>query len=297
MHVLVAEVGHIHIERRTVALDLFLPRAHDLIAALAVFAHRVILEHEPFAERVDFLAAHVVDAVHAGRAPTLGDERRAAADVDIDQRRTDLHGQDEIAAGVVRHMPAVVGVAGGVVGQALGVPAEGTDGGFAFDGVHFAGQDVEAHAAHDVPAALEQAGDVEVVEDVDAGLAHAAGQMPLDGRAVGDVQPPRAGLAEADGTIPLAVLDQEFRIDFLKDFHARLDGVEPLVELGFAVAESGLHEEADKGFAGVVGFVGAERRHEMVVAAAEAAGAFQPPLPHHEHVGLKFRRAQGCTDT
>ena len=106
-----------------------------------------------------------------------------------------------------------------------------------------------------------------------------------------------AGLAEADGTIPLAVLDQEFRIDFLKDFHARLDGVEPLVELGFAVAESGLHEEADKGFAGVVGFVGAERRHEMVVAAAEAAGAFQPPLPHHEHVGLKFRRAQGCTDT
>lgn len=82
---------------------------------------------------------------------------------------------------------------------------------------------------------------------------HAAGQMPLDGRAVGDVQPPRAGLAEADGTIPLAVLDQEFRIDVLKDFHARLDGVEPLVELGFAVAESGLHEEADKGFAGVVG--------------------------------------------
>ena len=124
MHVLVAEVGHIHIERRTVALDLFLPRAHDLIAALAVFAHRVILEHEPFAERVDFLAAHVVDAVHAGRAPTLGDERRAAADVDIDQRRADLHGQDEIAAGVVRHMPAVVGVAGGVVGQALGVPAD-----------------------------------------------------------------------------------------------------------------------------------------------------------------------------
>ena len=43
--------------------------------------------------------------------------------------------------------------------------------------------------------------------------------------------------------------------------------------------------------------VGAEHRHEMVVAAAEAAGAFQPPLPHHEHVGLKFRRAQGCTDT
>lgn len=113
----------------------------------------------------------------------------------------------------------------------------------------------------------------------------------------GDVQPPRAGLAEADGTIPLAVLDQEFRIDFLKDFHARLDGVEPLVELGFAVAESGLHEEADKGFAGVVGFVGAERRHEMVVATAEAAELSSRPCPTMSTSALSSAAAQGCTDT
>ena len=42
-----------------------------------------------------------------------------------------------------------------------------------------------------------------------------------------------------------------------------------------------------------LGFVGAERRHEMVVATAEAAGAFEFALIHHEGTDARLPGREG----
>ena len=113
------KMGHIHEERGAVALQRFLKGPHDLVAAQAVFQHGIILAHETFAPGVQLMPAHVVDAVHARRAPALGQHGGHVGNVEIQYGRPRLQRQHNLTAGHERGKPLIERLMRRIVGHAL----------------------------------------------------------------------------------------------------------------------------------------------------------------------------------
>ena len=107
------------------------------------------------------------------------------------------------------------------------------------------------------------------------------------------MQPPRPRLAEADGTVtPAAFPGLEFRANLVKHGQTGRKGVVPLRKLFAPVAVSGFHVKIHEAFHIVIRFVRIQHGHEVVIAPAERAGAFQCALAEHEHIGMLFRRLE-----
>ena len=130
---------------------------------------------------------------------------------------------------------------------------------------------------------------------MDAGIAHDAGHDALDGHAVGDVDPPGAGLAEALGTLVGAVgVLAELHAALFKTLEHVHHVVVPAVgEHGGRPAVQRLGVELHKVFGGV------ERRslfvqdgHVVVVAATDTAGTFQLAFIQQHDIQTLLARAQ-----
>ena len=93
------KVSHIHEKRRAVSFQPFLVGSHDLVTPQAVFQHGIILAHETLAPGIKLLSAHVVDAVHARRAPSLGQHGGHVGNVHIQHARPGFQRQYDLTAG------------------------------------------------------------------------------------------------------------------------------------------------------------------------------------------------------
>ena len=113
------KMGHVHEERRPVSLQHFLKGSHDLVAAQTVFQHGIILAHKALASGVQFMSAHVVDAVHAGRAPAFGQHGGHVGNVEIQHGCPGLQRQHNLAAGHEGGKPLIERLVRRIVGHSL----------------------------------------------------------------------------------------------------------------------------------------------------------------------------------
>ena len=234
----------------------------------------------------------------AGAAPSLGEKGGFLFGIQRDDLGPGLIGQGDLASRNEGGEGAVEGIEGRVDGNPSVQAPEGRNDGFRPDDVERAVKDVETRRADGLSVLHEDLGALDIFQHVDALRTDKPCEAALDVFAVVDVRPPASGLSESGGTVEGAVrVVQEFDAEALQHFDHPGHGLDPLPDLTGGIAAGRRTVEVDDGFRRVAGGVCIQHRHEMVVAAAEAARAFQPPLPHHEHVGLKFRRAQGRADT
>ena len=130
---------------------------------------------------------------------------------------------------------------------------------------------------------------------MDAGIAHDAGHDALDGHAVGDVDPPGAGLAEALGTLVGAVgVLAELHAALFKTLEHVHHVVVPAVgEHGGRPAVQRLGVELHKVFCSVeLGAFFVQNSHVVVVATADAAGAFQLALVQQHDIQTLLTRSE-----
>ena len=201
MHDFGVDMTHVHVERRAIALELFLVGALNLVVAHAVFPHGVVLAHETFADGADFVSARAVDAVHAGAAVALGLHGGALIGVEFGDGGAGVIAEHHARTRVVGVHPHVVGVVRGVVVAAGGRAALSGHHGLGADDDVLAGGHVPADGAAGLASVGKDLHGHDAVKDMDAGVANDACHDALDGHAVGNVNPPRAGLTEALGAL------------------------------------------------------------------------------------------------
>ena len=293
------DVGEIQHEGRPVPLGEFPVRPLYEQVARADFHHGVVLAHIALAEGVDALRAAAGDAVHAGAAPSLGKEGGFLFGIQRDDLGPGLIGQCDLASRNEGGEGAVEGIEGRVDGNPPVQAAEGRNDDFRPDDVERAVKDVETRRADGLSVLHEDLGALDIFQHVDALRTDKPCESALDVFAVVDVRPPASGLSESGGAVEGAVrVVQEFDAEALQYLDHLGHGLDPLPDLAGGIAAGRRTVEVDDGFRRVAGGVRIQHRHEMVVAAAEGAAAFQFALIGQKHAeavaaGGKGRAAPG----
>ena len=289
-------MAHVHIKRRPRTFHLFLECALDLVVAHAVFAHRIVLEHETFAEGVDFVRAGAVDAVHARTAEALGQHCRALVGIEFCNCGPRLVAQNQARAGVVGIHPDIEGVVGGIVRAPGGRTALGGNHCLGADNHIFAASYIPAKHAAGLAAVRQDAHGHDAVQHIDAGLAHNFGHDALDGHAVVDMAPPAARLTKALGAQMAAALVAA------KTYARRPQNIQEMAHVAVPAVDQHVFRPAIEGFGikfhKIVGRVKGfpclvQNSHVMIVAAAYAARAFQLALVDNKHILALLIRSKG----
>ena len=107
-------------------------RRYGLIARvrLSHYEAGVILPHESFAEGIQFMSAHFIDAVHAGRAETFRHQRGEWLEIKMDKFGPCFISHHKLAACIKRAVPGVKGIAGGIGGYPIGTVSQRQNRGF-----------------------------------------------------------------------------------------------------------------------------------------------------------------------
>ena len=298
MHDILVHMAHIHVEWRAGTLHLFLEGALDLVVAHAVFHHGVVFAHEAFAKGVDLVRTGAVDAVHAGAAVALGQHGGTLIGIQFGHGGAHIIAQHHTGAGIIGVHPDVEGIVGGVIRAARGRTTLGRNNGLGANQHEFAGADIPTQRTAGLAVVGEDLDRHDVVERIDTSITHDAGHGAFDGHAVGDMDPPAAGLtktlgAQVGAVSLLAELHTSLAQHIQKIFHV---GVPAVLQHGRRPAIEGLGVELDEVFHGVVGFTGLiQDGHIVVIAAADTAGAFQLALVHQHYVEALVTRAERRT--
>lgn len=160
----------------------------------------------------------------------------------------------------------------------------------------FSVQNIVAHGACHAAFLDDEPGDHDIVHDIDTHFTDFLRNERLHELAVADEYPPSAGLTEALSTQIAAVfLPAELHAHFRQPFNHVRHGFSPLPH-GFRKQTVGrtaveLHHVVN----GVERCVRVQNTHEVIVAAADAAAAFQFSLVNQQRPFAGFPRRNGRT--
>ena len=298
MQYILVNMGEIQHKGRAVAFSLFPRGTLHKQATRPYFHHGMIFGHVAFAQSIDALRAAGRDAVHAGTAPPLGDQRGFLFRIQGNNLRARLVAQGNLTPGNKRGKRAVKSVKGRIDRDPARQPAQRQHHGTGVNDVKASVQHIEARRADDSPFPNQQPRTLEIFQNIHAPRADQPAQAALDIFAVVDVRPPAPRLPEPGGAVKGTVgIVQKFDIQTLEHGDHLRHGFQPLRHLRGSVPGHGRAVKANGRFRIIAGRAGIQHGHEMIIAAAERTAAFQLSLVRHQHPNALPARGKGRAAT